>query len=103
MWQMQIFQITRQSVRILQKIQRTSSIERKMQGGILMPVYNLGTVVGNGITGIEKISSENNVDTYRINFTDGTHFDYEVTSADIEGIQDYIDNLIGNIEDDMMD
>ncbi len=67
-----------------------------------MPVYNLGTVVGNGITGIEKISSENNTDTYRISFTDGTHFDYEVTSADIEGIQEYIDNLIGNIEDDMM-
>ena len=65
-------------------------------------IYNLGTVVGNGITSIEKISSANNVDTYRINFTDGTHFDYEVTSADISEIEAYIDNLIGNIEDDMM-
>ena len=65
-------------------------------------IYNLGTVVGNGITSIEKISSANNVDTYRINFTDGTHFDYEVTSADISEIEAYIDNLIGNIEEDMM-
>ena len=67
-----------------------------------MTLYNLGTVVGNGISSIEKISSANNVDTYRINFTDGTHFDYEVTSADISEIEAYIDNLIGNIEDDMM-
>lgn len=67
-----------------------------------MALYNLGTVVGRGISSIEKISSENNVDTYRINFTNGTHFDYEVTNADITEIQAYIDNLIGNIETDMM-
>ena len=67
-----------------------------------MTLYNLGTVVGNGISSVEKISSANNVDTYRINFTDGTHFDYEVTSADISEIEAYIDNLIGNIEEDMM-
>lgn len=67
-----------------------------------MTLYNLGTVVGNGITSIEKIGSANNVDTYRINFTDGTHFDYEVTSATIEDVYTYIDNLIGNIEDDML-
>ena len=67
-----------------------------------MPVYSLGTVVGNGITSIEKISSENNVDTYRINFTNGTHFDYEVVSADLEDIQAYIDSILGNIETDMM-
>ncbi len=67
-----------------------------------MTLYNLGTVVGNGISSIEKISSEDNVDTYRINFTDGTHFDYEVTSANITEIQAYIDNLIGNIEEDIL-
>lgn len=67
-----------------------------------MTLYNLGTVVGNGITSIEKISSANNVDTYRINFTDGTHFDYEVVSADLEDIQAYIDSILGNIETDMM-
>lgn len=65
-------------------------------------IYNLGTVVGNGITSIEKISSANNVDTYRINFTDGTHFDYEVGNASIEAVQAYIDDLIGNIETDML-
>lgn len=67
-----------------------------------MTVYNLGTVVGNGISSIEKISSSNNVDTYRINFTDGTHFDYEVANASIEAVQAYIDDLIGNIEEDML-
>ena len=67
-----------------------------------MSLYNLGTVVGRGISSIEKISSANNVDTYRINFTDGTHFDYEVTSADLEDIQAYIDSILGNIETDMM-
>lgn len=67
-----------------------------------MAVYSLGTVVGNGISSIEKISSEDNVDTYRINFTDGTHFDYEVENASIESIQAYIDTIIGNIEEDMM-
>ena len=73
-----------------------------MQGGILLSLYNLGTVVGRGISSIEKISSANNVDTYRINFTDGTHFDYEIVSADLEDIQAYIDSVIGNIETDMM-
>ena len=73
-----------------------------MQGGIFLTLYNLGTVVGNGISSIEKISSEDNVDTYRINFTDGTHFDYEVISANITEIQAYIDNLIGNIEEDLL-
>lgn len=67
-----------------------------------MPVYNLGTVVGNGITSIEKISSANNIDTYRIHFTDGTHFDYELKNASIESMQAYIDSLIGNIEEDML-
>lgn len=67
-----------------------------------MPVYNLGTVVGNGITSIEKIGSEDNVDTYRINFTNGTHFDYEIENASIESIQAYIDEILGNIETDML-
>lgn len=65
-------------------------------------IYNLGTVVGRGISSIEKISSENNVDTYRITFTDGTHFDYELGNASIEAVQAYIDDLIGNIEEDML-
>lgn len=68
-----------------------------------MAIYSLGTVVGNGISSIEKIGSADNVDTYRINFTNGTHFDYEVTSASIEDIQGYIDSVIGNIEEDMLE
>lgn len=36
---------------------------------------------GNGILGIELISQMGNVDTYRITFTDGTHFDYTVTNS----------------------
>ena len=67
-----------------------------------MPVYNLGTVVGRGITSIEKISSANNIDTYRINFSDGTYFDYEVGNASIAAVQAYIDSILGDIEDDMM-
>ena len=73
-----------------------------MQGGILLTLYNLVTVVGRGISSIEKISSANNIDTYRINFTDGTHFDYEVENARIEAVEAYIDSILGDIETDMM-
>ena len=36
---------------------------------------------GNGIDKIEKVGSENGVDTYRITFTDGTTFDFEITNG----------------------
>ena len=36
---------------------------------------------GNGIVGIEKISTEGLIDTYRITFTNGTTFDYTVTNG----------------------
>lgn len=36
---------------------------------------------GNGIASITLLSSELNVDTYRITYTDGDHFDFEVTNA----------------------
>ena len=36
---------------------------------------------GNGIESVEKISSSGLVDTYRLLFTDGDYFDYEVTNA----------------------
>lgn len=37
--------------------------------------------VGNSIDNIQKLSTSDIVDTYRINFTDGNHFDYEVTNG----------------------
>ena len=49
-----------------------------------MADYNLGHVVGatgNGITSIEKISTSGLVDTYQINFTDGTSTTFEVTNG----------------------
>lgn len=67
-----------------------------------MTVYSLGTVVGRGISSIEKISTSGNVDTYRITYTDNTTFDYTITNADTATIEAYIDSLIGNIEDDML-
>ena len=37
---------------------------------------------GNGIAKVEKIKSVDLVDTYRMTFTDGSTFDYEVTNGD---------------------
>lgn len=68
----------------------------------MMTLYNLGTVVGRGISSIEKISTNGNVDTYRITYTDATTFDFTITNADIATITAYIDSLIGNIETDML-
>lgn len=41
---------------------------------------------GNGILDISKIKTEGLVDTYRISFTDGTYYDYEVENGQ-QGIQ----------------
>ena len=46
-----------------------------------MTEYNLGHVVGNGIDSIELLSTVGLVKTYRITFTDGSFFDYEVTDG----------------------
>ena len=35
----------------------------------------------NGISGIEKISTSDLVDTYRMSFDNGTHYDYQVTNG----------------------
>ena len=36
---------------------------------------------GTSITGVELLSSEDNVDTYRISFSDNNHFDFDVTNG----------------------
>lgn len=36
---------------------------------------------GNGISGVTIIDSSENVDTYRISFTDGTHYDFTITNG----------------------
>ena len=36
---------------------------------------------GNGINNIQKISTSDIIDTYRINFNDGNYFDYNVTNG----------------------
>ena len=46
-----------------------------------MTEYNLGHVVGNGIESIELLSTIGLVKTYRITFTDGSTFDFEVTDG----------------------
>ena len=35
----------------------------------------------NGVTGVQKISTSDLVDTYRMTFGDNTYFDYEVTNG----------------------
>lgn len=40
-------------------------------------------LTGNGIKNIEKISTKDNVDTYAINFTDGTKTTFEVTNGEV--------------------
>ena len=44
-------------------------------------VWYLLTAPGRGIQQIEKIGTSGLVDTYRITYTDGTHFDYEVNNG----------------------
>lgn len=46
-----------------------------------MVEYNLGRVVGNGIASIELVSTTGLVKTYRIIFTDGDYFDYQLTDG----------------------
>ena len=36
---------------------------------------------GNGINNVQKLSTSDIIDTYRINFSDGSHFDYEITNG----------------------
>ena len=56
-----------------------------------MVFYPLGTVVGsdgedgNGIESIELLSTSGLVKTYRINFTDGDYFDYQVSDGEDGG------------------
>lgn len=40
---------------------------------------------GNGIASIEKYSTEGQVDTYRITYTNGSHFDFDVTNGTLAG------------------
>ncbi len=47
-----------------------------------IPRGNTGAT-GNGIQGVTKIGTAGLVDTYRILFTDRTHFDFTVTNADV--------------------
>ena len=93
-----------------------------------MTVYNLGRVVGNGITSITKTSTTDNIDTYTITLDNGDTFDFTVTNAldnalttnDIADnlttttsgkvldakqgkiLKDYVDTLVGDIEEDML-
>ena len=60
---------------------------------------------GNGIASITLISSVDETDTYRITFTDGTHYDYEVTNGEVTQEQldeviaenDYLNSIIDQI------
>lgn len=69
--------------------------------------YDLGKVVGdkgdtgNGISSIELISTSGKVKTYRITFTDGDHFDYQVSDgADgSSGIADIVTTWSATLSD----
>lgn len=70
--------------------------------------YDLGKVTGdkgddgNGISSIELISTSGKVKTYRINFTDGDYFDYQVSDgADgSSGIADIVTTWSATLHDD---
>ena len=70
--------------------------------------YDLGKVVGdkgdtgNGIASIELLSTSGKVKTYRITFTDGDHFDYQVSDgADgSSGIADIVTSWSATLHDD---
>ena len=53
---------------------------------------------GNGIASIELISTVGLVKTYRITFTNGTHYDYEVEDGE-DGADPEWGNITGNIAD----
>lgn len=63
-------------------------------------IYNLGRVVGNGISSIEKTSTTDNIDTYTITLDNGDTFDFTVTNAaSVENVltqSDIVDNLTSN-------
>ena len=69
--------------------------------------YDLGKVVGdkgdtgNGIASIELLSTSGKVKTYRITFTDGDHFDYQVSDgADgSSGIADIVTSWSATLSD----
>lgn len=50
---------------------------------------------GVSVTGVEEISRQGLISTYRMYFSDGTHFDYNVTDGSVEGItrEEIIDKL----------
>lgn len=58
---------------------------------------------GNGISSIDKISSEGLVDTYRITFTNGNIFEYTVTNGETQDLsnyttKEYVDTSIQNLD-----
>ena len=54
---------------------------------------------GNGISSIVKISSSGLIDTYRITYTNGTTYDYDVTNGeDGEVTQEQLDEVIEELE-----
>lgn len=85
-----------------------------------MTSYNLGRVVGNGITSIEKTGTSGNIDTYTITFTNGDTTTFTVTNGEDATdaivtswedtlsdekipseklVKEYVDGLIGDIQD----
>ncbi len=77
--------------------------ERGIQGpqGPVGPKGDKGDVgekgdTGVSVVGVEEISKVGLVTTYRMEFSDGTHFDYQVTDGSIDGLtRETIINIIG--------
>lgn len=57
---------------------------------------------GNGIQTIEKVSTVGNVDTYAINYTDGTQTTFDVTNGEVTKEQlDEVDNKVKNTRNEL--
>lgn len=57
---------------------------------------------GNGIQNIEKVSTVGNVDTYAINYTDGTQTTFDVTNGEVTKEQlDEVDNKAKNTRNEL--
>lgn len=61
--------------------QRIAKKGEKGDTGDVGPIGETGAT-GNGIAAIEKISTEGAVDSYRITYTNGEYFDFDITNGD---------------------
>lgn len=70
--------------------------------GVWKEIQAIKGDTGNGIQNIEKVSTVGNVDTYAINYTDGTQTTFDVTNSEVTKEQlDEVDNKAKNTRNEL--